>query len=267
MAPDGEAGRAGRALRLERLSWPQVAHALADGYRTVVLACGAIEQHGPHLPLVVDTRHASELAVEVARRLGDCLVAPVLSLGCSAHHMHFPGTLSLESETLERVLSDCAASLATHGFEATCCFSTHGGNFPTLAAAEERIDSRLGPDRRFVAFSDQERFLKVWQETVGETVGRAAQVGGHADIAESSIALALMPELVDPAKAAPGYTGELDAELSERVRSEGIHTLSDTGVIGDPTGMSAELGRACIDSMATMLAAYFEARLERGGAS
>jgi creatinine amidohydrolase len=260
MAPDEAPDR---ELRLERLSWPQVADALADGYRTIVLACGAIEQHGPHLPLVVDTQHASNLAMTVARRLGGCLVAPILSLGCSSHHMHFPGTVSLESETLERLLTDCAKSFAAHGFEATCCFSTHGGNFETLSVSENRIDAELGPTGRFVAFSDQERFLGVWQDTVERLTGRGGQVGGHADIAESSIALALIPELVDPANASPGYVGELDAHLSERVRREGVHALSENGVIGDPSGMRADLGRACIDSMAAMLAAYFESRLRR----
>jgi creatinine amidohydrolase len=264
MVPEDRPDGGDRELRLERLSWPQVADALADGNRTIVLACGAIEQHGPHLPLVVDTQHAGELSVAVARRLGGCLVAPVLSLGCSSHHMHFPGTVSLKAETLERVLTDCATSLAAHGFEAICCFSTHGGNFETLGAVEYRIDSQLGPDRRFVAFSDQHRFLKVWQDTVGQVVGRASQVGGHADIAESSIALELIPELVDRAKASAGYVGELDPELSERVRKEGVQSLSDNGVIGDPTGMTADLGRACIESMAAMLAAYFGSRLGQG---
>lgn len=248
---------------MECLSWPQVADALSDGYRTIVLACGAIEQHGPHLPLVVDTAHASELAVAVARRLGGCLVAPVLSLGCSSHHMHFPGTVSIETETLERVLTDYAKSLATHGFEDTCCFSTHGGNFETLKIAEERIASQLGSNRRFVAFSDQEQFLKVWQHTVELRRGRADQVGGHADIAESSIALALIPELVDADKAGPGYVGELNSELSERIRRDGVHSISPNGIVGDPTGMSAALGRACIDSMAAMMATYFESALKR----
>jgi creatinine amidohydrolase len=228
-----------------------------------VLGCGAIEQHGPHLPLLVDTAHASVLALAVARRLGHSLVAPTLSLGCSAHHMHFPGTVSLESTTLERLLDDCATSVAAHGFEDICCFSTHGGNFELLRRVEAGIDASLGPDRRFVAFSDEAGFLAVWRAVVDRRTGRGNQVGGHADIAESSIALALVPDLVSAERASSGYTGEVDSRVSERIREAGLHRLSQNGVIGDPTGMSAELGHACIEAMATMLSDYFCSRLGR----
>jgi creatinine amidohydrolase len=250
-------------LRLERLSWPQIGEALDAGYRTILLPCGAIEQHGPHLPLLVDTAHASVLGLAVARQLGQCLVAPTLNLGCSAHHLAFPGTISLEGATLERLLDDCAASLAAHGFENICCFSTHGGNFGILSRVESRIDLRLGPDRRFIVFSDQAEFLGVWRRVVDRLTGRGDQVGGHADIAESSIALVLMPELVRAEVAASGYQGEVDSNMSERIREAGVEALSKNGVIGDPTGMSAELGNACIDAMATMLGEYFSSRLDR----
>ena len=254
-----------RELRLERLSWPQIAVARDDGFTGVVLPCGAIEQHGPHLPLLFDTAHANALAVAVARRLGDYLVAPTLTIGHSPHHMHFAGTVSLRSETLDALLDDCAASLAAHGFERICCFSTHGGNFGVLGRAEARIDASLGPNRRFMAFADQQGYLAVWREVVEEQTGRGAQVGGHADLAESSIALALMPELVDREAAAPGYLGEVDASVSARVQEAGVDALSDNGVIGDPTGMSAELGHACIDAMAAMLAGHFRSRLAEAG--
>jgi creatinine amidohydrolase len=250
-------------LRLERLRWPQVRDAREAGYTTVVLACGAVEQHGPHLPLVVDAAHASALALAVARRLGRALVAPTLSLGCSAHHMHFPGTLSLQAETLESVLRDCAASLAAHGFEHVCCFSTHGGNFGVLRDAEPHIEARLGPGCRFVAFSDEAAYLGVWRDVVERFTGRGRQVGGHADIAESSIALALVPELVRADLATAGYVGEVDAEVRDRIRDAGIDALSENGVIGDPAGMSEVLGRGCIDAMATMLSGYFRSRLDR----
>jgi creatinine amidohydrolase len=252
-------------LRLERLSWRRIAEARDAGYRTVVLPCGAIEQHGPHLPLLVDTAHADALAVAVARRMDRCLVAPTLSLGFSPHHMHFAGTVTLRSETLESLIEDCAASLAAHGFERICCFSTHGGNFGILRRVERRIDSSLAPQARFVAYSDQAGYLDVWRWVVDRRTGRANQVGGHADIAESSIALALTPDLVDVQLAAPGYAGEVDAATSKRIQEGGVEALSENGVIGDPTGMSAELGHACIDAMATMLGDYFRVRLEQDG--
>ena len=82
-------------LLLEELTSPEVKRALQDGYATVVVAVGAVEQHGPHLPLLVDAVRGDRLALEVARRLGDALVAPTIRVGCSEHHMAFPGTLSI----------------------------------------------------------------------------------------------------------------------------------------------------------------------------
>jgi len=213
------------------------------------------------LPLEVDALHATTLALMVARRLGNCLVAPTISLGCSAHHMNFPGTISLQPATLEQVVVDCAVSLAAHGFDRICCFSAHGGNFGVLRSAEARLGARLSPDQRFIAFTDEVAFLGVWRQVVEQHTGRAHQVGGHSDIAESSVALALVPELVRPDLAQAGYLGPVDAAVSQRIRDEGIDALSQNGVIGDPTGMSLELGQACIDAMTAMLSSYFSSQL------
>jgi creatinine amidohydrolase len=245
-------------LRLERLTWPDVEAALARGVRTAVLPCGAIEQHGPHLPLRVDAEHAAALGVEVARRLGDALVAPVVRVGCSDHHMDFPGTLSLRRETFEAVHVDLCHALAHHGFTRVCCFSAHGGNFGPLADIAGRLDEAAGPGCRVDVFSDLMRFLGVWRDVLEEAgPGLGARVGGHADVAESSIALALAPEEVHPERAEPGVLAGLDPALVERTIREGFRATTPNGVLGDPTGMDAALGRRLIESMAEMLAEHF----------
>ncbi len=85
----------GMRLLLEEMTWPEVEEAIASGYTSVVVAAGAVEQHGPHLPLLVDAARGDRLAIEVAERLGSALVAPTIRVGCSEHHMGFPGTLKL----------------------------------------------------------------------------------------------------------------------------------------------------------------------------
>ncbi|KAK1176671.1 creatininase family protein [Streptomyces sp. NBS 14/10] len=80
-------------LRIERLSSPDIASAIASGMRTVVLPLGATEQHGAHLPMSDDSDHADRLGVLVAERLGDALVLPTVRIGCSSHHLGFAGTL------------------------------------------------------------------------------------------------------------------------------------------------------------------------------
>src|SRR4029453_1045159 len=96
-------------LELERMTWPEVRAALDAGCTTVVFACGAVEQHGPHLPLFTDAEIGSELSRRVATELGDALVAPTVRVGCSEHHMAFPGTISLEESTFAAVLRDSVA--------------------------------------------------------------------------------------------------------------------------------------------------------------
>ena len=70
-------------LLLEEMTWPEVERAIARGFTSVVVAAGAVEQHGPHLPLLVDAVRGDRLALEVARRLGKTLVAPTIRVGCS----------------------------------------------------------------------------------------------------------------------------------------------------------------------------------------
>src|SRR5205807_8202470 len=131
-------------IELERMTWPQVRAALDAGRTTVVVSCGAVEQHGPHLPLFMDAEHGTALAIGVARSLGDALAAPTVRIGCSEHHMSFPGTISLEAATLEAVLRDYCTSLARHGFRRLCVIPSHGGNFAPLADMHPRVREAAG---------------------------------------------------------------------------------------------------------------------------
>ncbi|KPN31223.1 creatinine amidohydrolase family protein, mycofactocin system [Halolamina pelagica] len=75
--------------------WPEVESALEAGTRTAIVAVGSIEQHGPHLPLNMDTLDGDELSRRIASALGDALAAPTIRPGCSGHHMEFPGTITV----------------------------------------------------------------------------------------------------------------------------------------------------------------------------
>ena len=132
-------------ILLEEMTWPEVEEALEAGWTTVVVAVGAVEQHGPHLPLLVDAARGDRLAVEVARRLGDALVAPTIRIGCSEHHMGFPGTLTLRRATLEAICLDYVVSLARHGFTRICFVPSHGGNFGPLAEMLDDLRAAVAP--------------------------------------------------------------------------------------------------------------------------
>jgi creatinine amidohydrolase len=244
-------------ILLERMTSPAVRAAIDGGRTTVIIACGAVEQHGPHLPLFMDAEHGAALSVEVAQRLGDALVAPTIRVGCSEHHMAFAGTLSLRVETFQAVCEDYARSLARHGFRDICFLPTHGGNYAPLAEALERLDAAAGPDAAVHAFTDLDALIGLWRRVVEEEAGLGERVGGHADIAEGSIMLALHPELVREGDAVAGYTGAMTPELRSRMFEKGFAAVTPNGILGDARGASAAIGRRLIDEMAEMVAGYF----------
>ena len=251
-------------MLLEKMTFAEIEAALAEGRRDVVVPCGAVEQHGRHLPLDVDAVHAERLGQEVAARLGTALVAPTIRVGISPHHMAFPGTISLQPDTFEAVYADYCRSLAAHGFRTVLCFSGHGGNFAPLAGMEQRLDDLVGPDCRVIVFSDLHGLIEVWRSAVADAGGSPESVGGHADVAESSVYEHIRPGEVRADHLARGYTGPVDDAVLDRLFTGGIKALSETGVMGDPHGFSGAIGEVCVQRVADMIAAHFAERMAAG---
>ncbi len=244
---------------IEEMTWLQVEQALAEGKTTVLLACGAVEQHGPHLPIGTDTYLGTAIAERAAVLAGTALVAPTLRPGLSDHHMSFPGSFTLRPETFVAVLTDYCTSLAGHGFERIVVFPSHGGNadmmkahFPWLARSladrtEVVLSMRLGDD-----------MLRMGEYLAehGVTIGRA---GVHAGYSETAMMLAYVPELVRMEHAAPGLTDEAFYAPEQVPRSQmssflyGIRSQSPSGVLGDPTGAEAEIGERLLQMAAESL--------------
>ena len=245
-----------RSLLLDEMTWPEVAGALADGWTTAVVAVGAVEQHGPHLPLQVDAARGDRLALEVAARLDKALVAPTIRVGCSEHHMGFAGTISLRRATLEAVCLDYCVSLARHGFETVCLVPSHGGNFGPLKDMLDDLNRAVAPGCRVLAYTDLNGFLEVWQAAVRDVAAKLeGSVGGHADIAESSEMLCIRPDLVRQELAEEGYMGGFSEDLLDRIFRDGFRSVTPNGILGDARGMSAEIGERCIAMVADTIAA------------
>lgn len=235
-------------LRMERMTSPEI-------------AAGAIEQHGPHLPLFVDAEHGDRLAIEIARRLGDALVAPTIRVGCSSHHLAFAGTVSLARDTFLAICRDYCVSLAHHGFRRICIVPTHGGNFEPLKGGLAALNESAGPECSVETYADLMEVIDLWREVAEAQVGLGEHVGGHADLAETSIMLALHPRLVHRELAERGHiagTGERQ-ELVERMIREGFKTVTPNGILGDARGATAELGEQLIAALADKTAAHFRA--------
>ncbi len=252
-------------LLLEEMTSPEVEEAIGAGRTTAVVAVGAVEQHGPHLPLLVDAARGDRLAVEVARRLGRAVVAPTIRVGCSEHHMAFPGTISLRRETLEAICLDYAVSLARHGFTRICFVPSHGGNFGPLSEMLPDLRAAVAPGCEVEAYTDLLGFMRLWQAAVAEhdpeLVGR---VGGHADLAETSEMLCIRPDLVRSERAERGHVQEFDEELKERIFRDGFRTVTPNGILGDARGASREIGEACIARAAEGVVAALETGRELG---
>ncbi len=243
-------------LYLEHLTWPDVAAALENGYMTIVIPVGAVEQHGPHLPLCVDAERGTRLGFEVAKRLGRALVAPTIRVGCSEHHMAFAGTISLRESTLRSVCTDYCVSLAHHGFTRICLVPSHGGNFTPLAGMLAELQAAVSSDCLVQAYTDLVGFLGIWRSVLAEA-GMGDRVGGHADAAEGSEILAIRPELVRMERAEGGFLGETSQELLDRIFTDGLQSVTENGILGDARGLSAELGEKCLAEGADLIASFF----------
>jgi creatinine amidohydrolase len=230
---------AGTALHLDRLTWPDVEAELRTGRDTVVVAFGATEQHGRHMPLATDALLGDHLAELIAARL-EAFVAPTVRVGCSSHHLDFPGTLSLEEETFHAVVADHVRSLARGGFRRVVLLPTHGGNFAPLAAALEKLGQVEGI--QIVAMTDLTVLLAVAQAGEQEHGVPLGEGGLHAGEWETSMLLAIHPELVDMSHAEAGYTGDLESAIGGMFAG-GVKSISDNGAIGDPGQASAAHGR------------------------
>ena len=211
----------------------------------LVLPVGAVEQHGPHLPLNTDLVIASECALAVAERVGeelDLWLLEPLAYTKSNEHAGTPGTVWLGPETLLRVLDDIGRSVATTPARKLAFLNGHGGNSSLLnvACRELRLHHGL------------ETFLlhpAVPPDQGGASTADELGMGIHAGLDETSMMLHLRPELVHlerARRAVPAHLAE-----NRHVRFGGSVTFGwlaadfdDSGVIGDPTGATAERGEA-----------------------
>ncbi|AQA06603.1 creatininase [Mycobacterium sp. MS1601] len=236
----------------------EVAAAVAGGSRTAILPLGAVEQHGPHLPLSMDADHADALAVRIAHALGDALVLPTIRVGYSPHHLGFAGTLSLRPSTLEALCEDYGAHLVDSGFDTLVLFSGHIGNYSVMREFEDRLSTILAP-LSVIVFPSSEAILDAWRDAAGAS-GLRDHVGGHADIAETSVMLVLHPDRVRPDRLASGLSVDTDDAFLARVFDEGLKALSPNGILGDPHGANTAIGTTCLELVTDLIVDYVRSR-------
>ncbi|MFQ6014283.1 MAG: creatininase family protein [Anaerolineae bacterium] len=251
-------------LLTEEMTWPQIKKAIEDGYVSIIVPIGSIEQHGLHLPTGTDTFIGYNLAVRIAEKLGKALVAPTIRPGCSDHHMNFAGTISISSALLGELVGAYCRSLIQHGFKNILLLPTHGGNFSTVARITPQLDEEL--PGRIAGFADLKEFTRVQDAILAPYGITPAQGGAHAGRAETSWMLGYRGDLVDLDRAEAGFLGDFEAEMEKIKPSEGgfamrMEQFSAIGVLGDPVGSQAEIGRELLEGMAEYLADFFRKAL------
>jgi creatinine amidohydrolase/Fe(II)-dependent formamide hydrolase-like protein len=243
-------------MELEQLTTSELEDAIAAGVTTVVLPIGSVAQHGSHLPLGTDAMLGDELGRRVADRLG-AVLAPTVRIGCADHHMTFAGTLTLTRDTLRAVAVEIGLSLAKHGFRLIVLLPTQGGNIAATEAAVEDLNDTLEGAVAYSPVTDIGR--DVLEYAIGsasrENGVEPSQSGAHAGEWETSVMLALRPELVRRDRAEAGYTGDMGLAVKQ-LHEEGvaIEQLSSNGVMGDPTLADADRGRGYVDRLAGVIA-------------
>jgi creatinine amidohydrolase len=233
------------ALEMDRMTWMEIRAEQERGRSTVVLAFGATEQHGPHLPLATDALIGDHLARLVAERL-DAFLAPTVRLGCSEHHLEFPGTISISQETFHSLVSDIVSSLARGGFRRVVLLPTHGGNFGPLAEAIQALG--LDPGIEVRALTDVTALLAIARVGDAEHGVPMGAGGLHAGEWETSMMQAIHPDMVRSDLRESGYTGD-PQEAIGALFGQGTHAVAQNGVIGDPARSSAEHGERYWDEV------------------
>jgi len=227
---------------------------LAGRNAVVILPVAAIEQHGPHLPVMTDTGIGGEVARRAALKAFDVrptVVAPVVWSGLSEHHMAFGGTLTLDHETFSAVLRCLIASVVRHGFTDVLISNSHGGNILAMQTAADRFATELGATivATTYAMEGHEAIAALLEDQGGVM---------HAGEAETSMMLALEPDLVDTADLAALATdrgaGFLGAGTTS-YRWRPFQHMTANGVSGNPARASAEKGERLLEAAAEAVAA------------
>ena len=229
------ASEPGDSVFLEELTWVELRDAVAAGKTTVIIPTGGTEQNGPHMAL---GKHNAILKVtmdRVARRLGDAIVAPIVTyvpegdVNPPTGHMRYPGTITLPNEYFAKLLEYAARSLQLAGFRDIVLIGDSGGNQEGMQQVSELLNAEWAAQDVRVHFVPEyygANGFSDWLLSQGES---EAAVGSHASVTDTSQLLAAAPHMVRLDKLAPGGGFE------------------GSGVDGDPSTASVEYGRKGLD--------------------
>jgi creatinine amidohydrolase len=256
--------RAASEYRYEKLTWPEINEAVELG-KVCVLPCGAVEQHGPHLPLDVDLVCPGGIARGTGGAIPDkMLVLPIVAYGYTGHVMDFPGTINNDFEHFMHHVLDITKSLAYHGFKKIVLLNGHGSNMPNLDLVARRTNLETDAECVLVAWwhllTVDKEFFPRWRQS--KFPGGCA----HACELETSLYMYLDGDNVRTDKIKNG-TISFNEENSPfswvDLFAHGPATViswtssySESGVLGEPELATPEKGRQVYEEAVKQLSRF-----------
>ena len=231
-----------REVQMRKLAQPQL-QGYAERGATVLIPVGAIEQHGPHLPVEMDVYAAERVSTAAAREFDDVLVAPSIPWGLSHAHVELGGTISISPTTMLALAADVTETLLRSGFRRQVWINGHHGNKPILGLVVYEAKRQHGLSVGAITYYD------LAAAEFGEA--RTSEVGGsgHACEFETSLLMHLAPDAVGDAQ---GIRRPIEArtprdfrDLTDPGQTAVGYTFTERfpeGIMGDPTVASGETG-------------------------
>jgi creatinine amidohydrolase len=242
------------SIFLDDLTWTELRDEIATGKTTIIVPIGGTEQSGPAMALGKHNRRVKLLSERIAVSLGNAIVAPVIAyvpegnLNPPSGHMRFPGTISVPEAAFEQILEYAARSFKLHGFKDIVFLGDHGG----YQANERNVANKL--NREWAASNVRAHAVTQYYDATQIEFVRIlkgqgftlSEIGTHAGLNDTSLMLALDPNLV----------------REDRLSTGSKFGVTD-GVYGDPSKSTARLGILGVDAIVSQTAAAIKAGVSR----
>lgn len=256
-----------KKVQIERMTWPEVKQAVEESSGIALVPVGAVEEHGPHLPIGTDSIETYEIGLQAAKKAGVVITPPVW-FGNSRSFMDFPGTITLQPDTLKLVVRDVVMSLVKHGFTCPVILDGHGGNYGVLDVLIEDIML----EHRIKAFH-----VRSWELATLPKPANTPPYDGHGGSSETSAMLYLCPDDVNAGEFCDSKPEiELTRFGSVFPSPSGLYSkgpavyplmmgeMVEKGHHGDPGFGSAERGKGLLEVKTDALVEFLNA-IKAGG--
>ena len=233
--------QAPKTVFLEELTWTELRDQIQAGKSTIIIPIGGTEQSGPDVALGKHNVRVKILSQRIAEGLGDALVAPVIAYVPEGgytpptSHMRFPGTITVSDDIFQKTLVAAANSFKVHGFKNVVFLGDHGGYLNDVRQVVAQLNKSWSgsPARAMMPPEYYDASSDGYAKLLRQRGFRDDEIGTHAGLADTSLQLAVAPQMV----------------RQERLRNAPKLGLADGVYGGDPRRSTAELGQLGIDAI------------------